>query len=285
LVLFLYIKSLFSARKGKSKASSQKKTTPTFATIKDQYTTLEQVTKALQKAGLEACQLIVAVDFTKSNLSQGKRTFGGKSLHTIRKDRMPNPYEKAIFLIGKTLKDFDDDGLIPTFGFGDLQSKGRACFPFNFDSSPCRGFEDVLERYREIAQSVTLSGPTNFAPVIHEAIKIVKETQEYHVLLIVCDGQVTSRRETEAAIVEASKYPLQICIVGVGDGPWDEMEEFDDELPTRTVDNLQFVDSSKFLDYNKGFSDVNQKQEAHFAVAALQELPDHYKACKQHRLM
>jgi len=47
----------------------------------------------------------------------------------------------------------------------------------------------------------------------------------FHVLLILCDGQVTSERETAEAIVEASNFPLAIVVVGVGDGPWDHVRE------------------------------------------------------------
>lgn len=51
--------------------------------IFDQYETEEQFTQALRQAGLEKCNLLFAIDFTKSNQYQGERTFGKKCLHHL----------------------------------------------------------------------------------------------------------------------------------------------------------------------------------------------------------
>jgi hypothetical protein len=55
-----------------------------------------------------------------SMLLSGKHSFNRKSLHHIGNG--PNPYEQAISIIGKTLAAFDEDNLIPCFGFGDGMS-------------------------------------------------------------------------------------------------------------------------------------------------------------------
>ena len=130
---------------------------------------------------------------------------------------------------------YDDDNLIPVFGFGDSTTTDKSVFPF-FPDRPARGFAEVLERYKELVPRVHMSGPTNFAPAIEAAIQICERTSSYHILIIIADGQVTNRMHTEAAIVRASAYPLSIILVGVGDGPWDMMEDFDDSLPQRRFD-------------------------------------------------
>ena len=53
----------------------------------------------------------------QSNEWTGKHSFGNRSLHDV--SGTPNPYEIAASIIGRTLAPFDDDNLIPCYGFGD----------------------------------------------------------------------------------------------------------------------------------------------------------------------
>eukprot|EP01089_Gocevia_fonbrunei_P014941 TRINITY_DN4245_c0_g1_i2.p1 TRINITY_DN4245_c0_g1~~TRINITY_DN4245_c0_g1_i2.p1 ORF type:complete len:286 (-),score=58.25 TRINITY_DN4245_c0_g1_i2:120-977(-) len=270
VVLLAYF--VYKSRSGNTASKSTPSGSGHFATFKDKYESIEEVQDALRSAGLESSNLILGVDFTKSNEFNGKNTFGGKSLHSID-SMIPNPYQKVMDILGRTLEPFDEDHLIPCFGFGDISTKDRAVFSFMPNSKPCFGFAEALQRYNEIARSVQLSGPTSFAPIIYESIRIVRDTRDYHILVIVADGQVTNEKETIAAIVEASKYPLSIIVVGVGDGPWDVMNEFDDGLPARNFDNFQFVEFAKVVDC--------KYPEPSFALAALMEIPEQFQAIKK----
>ncbi|KAK3123761.1 hypothetical protein QOZ80_8AG0635600 [Eleusine coracana subsp. coracana] len=256
-----------------------------YARIGDEYETLDQVTDALAHAGLESSNLIVGIDFTKSNEWTGKRSFNNKSLHAM--GDTPNPYEQAISIVGRTLARFDEDNLIPCFGFGDVTTHDQKVFSFYSDNEPCDGFEQALDRYREIVPQLCLSGPTSFAPIIETAIGIVDSSGgQYHVLLIIADGQVTrsintgngqfspQEQATIDAIVKASDYPLSIVLVGVGDGPWDMMMKFDDNIPARAFDNFQFVNFTEIMTKPIPAS----RKEADFALSALMEIPEQFKA-------
>ncbi|CDP16621.1 unnamed protein product [Coffea canephora] len=265
--------------------AAERKLDRRYSRIADNYNSLEEVTEALARAGLESSNLIVGIDFTKSNEWTGRRSFHGRSLHHI--GNTLNPYEQAISIIGKTLAAFDEDNQIPCYGFGDASTHDQDVFSFYPDDEVCNGFEEVLSRYREIVPQLKLAGPTSFAPVIEMATTIVEQSGgQYHVLLIIADGQVTrsvdtgrgqlspQEKKTVEAIVQASKFPLSIILVGVGDGPWDMMKEFDDNIPARDFDNFQFVNFTEIMAKNVPQS----RKETEFALSALMEIPAQYKA-------
>eukprot|EP00276_Gloeochaete_wittrockiana_P009769 CAMPEP_0184649346 /NCGR_PEP_ID=MMETSP0308-20130426/6683_1 /TAXON_ID=38269 /ORGANISM="Gloeochaete witrockiana, Strain SAG 46.84" /LENGTH=355 /DNA_ID=CAMNT_0027081987 /DNA_START=214 /DNA_END=1281 /DNA_ORIENTATION=- len=245
----------------------------------DQYESIEEVQEALFRAGLKSSSLIVGIDFTRSNTENGEYTYDGHSLHQLyNNDHRLNPYQEVIKTIGKTLARFDDDGLIPVYGFGDATCKDKGVFSlvrlFEERDRPCNGFEEVLAIYRKVLGIIQLDGPTSFAPIIRKAIEIVKVQKKYHILLIITDGCTLTDSLDKATIMEASEYPLSIIIVGVGDGPWGQVKLMDD-LPDRSFDNVQFVNYEKIRKCGGVYKD------SVFVATALQEIPPQYTAiCK-----
>ena len=242
----------------------------TFVSFIDRFANYSEVAEAVKQAGLEKSDIIVGIDFSASNEWQGRKTYNSKCLHDVS-NKCFNPYQRVLSIMGATLEQFDSDHLIPVYGFGDKLTKSDGVFSLKEHDKPCYGFVDVLESYSKICTQVTMSGPTSLAPVIMKAIEIVKLKWSYHILLVITDGQLKNDSTSVDAIVLASNYPISIIVVGVGDGPWDNMENYDDNLPMRKFDNFQFVN----------FHQVCQKAkyaEAGFALNALMEIPDQYKA-------
>lgn len=259
-----------------------------FRILRDKYTNLDQLYQAIRESGLEGCNLIFGIDYTQSNEWQGVKTFGGKSLHHIQFGS-PNPYQHVIHILGETMERFDEDKWIPAYGFGDLVTKDKYVFSLKYDEKgndiSCCGFSEVIQRYIEITPTKQLSGPTSFAPIIDKAVNIVAEKMQYHILIIIADGMINKTHETTESIIRASNFPLSIIVIGVGDGPWDEMEEYDDGLPQRNFDNFQFVNFNKIVQECK----IKRKQEndfyTFFAICALQEIPEQYHAIQKLGLM
>ena len=290
--LFRAINKIFKGRKDKNTVlnnnnnnnnnddrvpKNKNKILPKFVAIPDKYESLDEVGEALCNAGLESSNLIIGIDYTGSNAYQGRKTFDGRNLHDTT---VVNPYEQVINIMGQTLARFDEDGKIPCYGFGDTQTKDKTVFSLktvnNWEQS-CNGFNECIELYKFVTPTISLSGPTSFGPIIRQAINIVKNTNEYHILIIIGDGAVDRIEDTSNAIVEASKYPLSIIMIGVGDGPWYKMKEFDDQLPKRLFDNFQFVD---FHECFLKSLELNIPLPIVFSVAALQEIPQQFNNIK-----
>jgi hypothetical protein len=114
---------------------------------------------------------------------------------------------QVIETLGRVMAPFDEDNLIPVFGFGDTTTTDRSVFPF-FPDRPARGFLEVVARYKELTPRVVMSGPTNFAPAIEAAVQIVEETKAYHILVIVAGPCV---RAMWGVYAMPSKKPMRTC--------------------------------------------------------------------------
>jgi len=90
-----------------------------------------------------------------------------------------------------------------------------------------------------------------------------KKENHYYILMILTDGIINDMQETIDCIVEGSKLPLSIVIIGIGDADFTNMHDLDgDEVPLinssgeiRKRDIVQFVEFKKFKE-----KDITEKK-------------------------
>ena len=221
----------------------------------------------------------LAVDFTGSNGHPSDPS----SLHYRDPSGRPNQYQTAITAVAEIIQDYDSDKQFPCLGFGArLPPDGRVSHEFFLTLDPqnpfCAGLDGIMSAYYNSLNSVQLYGPTNFSPVIRHVAQFARAYQHdptnYFVLLIITDGIITDIDETKKAIIESSKLPLSIIIVGVGDEEFDAMEELDsDDSLLRhgslvaARDIVQFVELRKFVQRSGVWS------KEHLAKEVLAEIP------------
>ncbi|CAL6106866.1 Copine_I [Hexamita inflata] len=149
-----------------------------------------------------------------------------------------------------------------------------------------QGMDAVLKTYRQFAPTVQQSGPTSLGPLIDEAIKSCERSPEFHILIAITDGDITEPDQDKIKIQKASGYPLSIVVVGVGDGPFDILEQFDSKLSGRKFDNFNFFNYSEYK-HKIDFMDTGSQNTAEEMVALqmLQEIPDQYQDIKTLQLL
>ncbi|XP_063155522.1 copine-3 [Candoia aspera] len=238
------------------------------------------------------CQLnfTVGIDFTGSNGDPRSPD----SLHHISPNGV-NEYLSAIWSVGMVIQDYDTDKLFPAFGFGaQIPPSWQVSheFPLNFNpSNPfCNGIQGIVDAYRVCLPQVRLYGPTNFSPIINHVARFAvaasqqRTASQYFVLLIITDGVITDLDETRSAIVNASKLPMSIIIVGVGGADFSAMEFLDSDsgaLRSRSGeaairDIVQFVPFRQFQNAPKEalaqsvLAEVPQQVVSYFSMYKLQ---------------
>ncbi|KAL0755595.1 hypothetical protein Bca101_093263 [Brassica carinata] len=161
-----------------------------------------------------------------------------------------NPYENAIFVIGKTLAPSNEDNFISCFGFVDSTTHGDEVFSLHSDNSPSHGLEmsyHVTEdshltflyqgQYRMNCSSMLLSTLLNRATAS-----------------FMFWGNSDNKRKQLFLNVSSSHISahMPIVLVSVGDGPWADMRKMGDLIPKR-------VDLSEIM--REGPSELAKERE------------------------
>ncbi|NWQ99647.1 CPNE2 protein, partial [Paradoxornis webbianus] len=95
------------------------------------------------------------------------------------------------------------------------------------------GIQGIVDSYCQILPQIRLYRPTNFFPIVNHVARFAAHSlqqgtaAQYFMLLIITDGEITDLDQTRQAIVNASKLPMSIIIVGVGEASFKAVEFLD----------------------------------------------------------
>ncbi|CAI5703845.1 unnamed protein product [Peronospora effusa] len=223
-----------------------KNSAPLSCAISDHFQDFGAIQEALRNMNIESSNLMIAVDYTTANL-----TCDGKNLHSLDPSgESVNPFQDALTRLGRVLVEFDDDRSIQVWGFGDAKTPDNTVFSFT-PAKPmdgCKCFNEIWQRYHELTPTITLGEePATLGPVIRHASAVARKVTGFHMLIVLISSHLAGEHlaDTAQAIVDASTLPLVIIVIGMGDGPWDNMKVLDNQLPQRQFDNYHFVSFQK----------------------------------------
>lgn len=208
-------------------------------------------------AGLDL-DIVFGIDFTGSNGLPSDPA----SLHFIS-PMGPNQYQQAILSIGNILMPYNRDRMFPTFGFGaKLGNDVSHMFPLNMNPAnpQCAGVEGILSAYINAFNipGFSLWGPTNFTPIISACKEMAERSEssgvmKYVVLVMLTDGVISDMKKTIAEVIRASRVPMSLIIIGIGNEDFSKMDvlDSDDGLlksgnDVAERDIVQFVELSKY---------------------------------------
>ena len=131
------------------------------------------------------------------------------------------------------------------------------------------GIDTIIDYYKQSLNKIKFHGPTFFSPIIRKVINNINDDlterpreNHYYILMILTDGIINDMDDTIDNIVEASKLPLSIIIIGIGNANFANMEDLDgDKVPlVDSFGNIRKRDIVQFVEFNK-FKNKNNSNE------------------------
>ncbi|CAF1624939.1 unnamed protein product [Adineta ricciae] len=244
--------------------------------------------------------VIFGVDFSASNEWQGLKTFNGQSLHTTQPKNI-NPYQKAISQLGLIFEEiFPSKIKYSSFGFGDENTKDYSFFPVVASGEEFDSHQKILDAYLKQTEHVSLSGPTEYTPIIQKLISQgTLSPRDFTMLVIITDElKVSYENKTLVKSLRTLANLPNVCllVIGVGDGPWGKLSYEEHhireevfaridkkKMPKESTQSKIFYDNFHFVNHNNFLVKQDKLDtENYFGRAVLRKLPTQLKQAYRH---
>ena len=231
---------------------------------------IERLCLAMAEAGLDTSlrphrlKVCIGFDCGESNMKAGKQVFRGKPLHHSAEDLLgpdPNPYQMAIFMLGKALECIGYEGDVGCFCFNTAVASPRAATAAAAQPARCQGMEAALHYYNQLPPSLFrgakgASVASGLAQAVERASAIADEAVAEGALLTMCvlltTGQGFDPQLSRAAFDNAHTREggLSLLCLGLGDGPFHELGRLAAAEPMlfNAFDFHALLQSAKFPD-------------------------------------
>eukprot|EP01059_Diplonema_ambulator_P016983 TRINITY_DN2897_c0_g2_i1.p1 TRINITY_DN2897_c0_g2~~TRINITY_DN2897_c0_g2_i1.p1 ORF type:complete len:791 (+),score=228.89 TRINITY_DN2897_c0_g2_i1:2547-4919(+) len=228
------------------------------------------------KAGFDI-NVTICVDFSKSNGTLHELDSGGD-----------NEYISALRSVVKVLGQYDKDQMFPVYGFGACRVDDEYArdeknnpvpeniFPVtgNWNEVTVNGIDGVIDGYMKCLRRIMPCEPTRFGHCLGNIFRANSSRKDvYQIALIVTDGKCDDINDTIDVIVACSEAPISIIIIGVGEGPFDDMRMLSaDDKPLRSsTKETMKRDIVGFVPYQLFKHDADS-----FARETLKEIPKQF---------
>lgn len=190
------------------------------------------IKKYIKCAKLDTLKVNIYIDFTLKNIR------GTRNLHDISRRNEMNVYQKVLLYL---MEGFGNKNIpIELFGFGDLETQDNEVFSMSMYQHSVTPNE-AIQYYDAVAETVEMSGPRSFCPVLRHAVEQTR-TKGQHLVFIITSGIPEDPLMNFEHIVESSWHDVLLIIIGVGEGPWNGMSRL-----TRSSSEKKFSNSSYLL--------------------------------------
>ncbi|XP_023603197.1 copine-2 isoform X2 [Myotis lucifugus] len=193
-----------------------------------------------------------------------KKNYKNSGIIILRSCKINRDYSFLDYILGGCQ-------LMFTVGIDFTASNGNPLDPSSLHYINPMGSNEYLSAIWAVGQIIQDYDSDKMFPALGFGAQLPPDWKQYFILLIITDGVISDMEETRHAVVQASKLPMSIIIVGVGNADFAAMEFLDGD--SRRLRSHTGEEAARDIVQFVPFREFRNAAKETLAKAVLAELP------------